>query len=902
MIPRAPQSLAGGVTLRHEPGVDVLAGCRRFASALDATLADAEDRPDLLRPLLDVALSYAGFVAVHDTDSLELDRALRVAVQAGVGLFAHAAAAGERVDVALGARLVRQPALGPHPDANADAWRSAFLASVVCRDRRACDLLAATPSHVLQASGVLADSSLLLRVRALQAFWSGRAEAGALVEAALLAADPSRLRAAPADLVLAEVVPELEMLRAVIAGDGKELDRALFRALEAHKRYRGATEDRDDARYFIALGPLGLCALADERGVWVEPRSDYTPLRLVRGEVEPAGRRREPAPSLDVSAQTVLLCHYCGSSVTRHGRSCSTCESDLTHTRPIELEMSEFAAAERSPCRRCGEPILRRVFVCPCCGTWQAEVEDDEAAETEEVPLRPFPPEYQVYVVAPNFGPSRLLALLPGEYAPTAEDAVDRLRKSGIEVLDVGAARFREAPEAPWELVIEARAPGDQGAFSMQVWPLPIDAVGDEDRVSLGHLGALARFGLLVFTHLGPDLLRDLHRQLTVTAALAGDTVGVLDVETGRVRTARWLRDAVASPVPPDPAELYAIRTVRSPDGRRVWMHTLGLPRGGCFELEMLDVPVEHADRFAELLDGTARAMLERGDSLPAEEQMFSVGTGIDVAWVPLAWGKEDLAPGAFAGSDVDRVRLRGLSAAVVAPPCEDGMRTAPIASLAQALSGGVGLHESKLDADRDRLLVGATLDRFVRHLRARGADPSWQFLAKMEVGEDRLWFRVHGVSDGHVDASLLGEPPPSAGMRRGHRERRRTDEIVDWEIENRGGRITPADVLEDRAQAQRTLPETSTDELFRDAEGRATRRPSATPTLLDIAVSPHPRGRSPSLAAFLSLLVPGAGQIYLGETGRGLLFMGLSLVTLSLCGAVNVVAAGDAWRRGAIG
>lgn len=61
----------------------------------------------------------------------------------------------------------------------------------------------------------------------------------------------------------------------------------------------------------------------------------------------------------------------------------------------------------------------------------------------------------------------------------------------------------------------------------------------------------------------------------------------------------------------------------------------------------------------------------------------------------------------------------------------------------------------------------------------------------------------------------------------------------------------------------------------------------------------PREEHQSKRAAMVLSLLLPGAGQLYLGRTKRGAALMLGAMFTLSLGGLLNVIAAVDAWRLG---
>lgn len=64
------------------------------------------------------------------------------------------------------------------------------------------------------------------------------------------------------------------------------------------------------------------------------------------------------------------------------------------------------------------------------------------------------------------------------------------------------------------------------------------------------------------------------------------------------------------------------------------------------------------------------------------------------------------------------------------------------------------------------------------------------------ETNREHLWFEVHGVTGGTVDATLLNEPYHIARMRAGERGAHPVDQLSDWVI------LTPAGTLSPRGLA----------------------------------------------------------------------------------------------------
>ncbi len=65
-----------------------------------------------------------------------------------------------------------------------------------------------------------------------------------------------------------------------------------------------------------------------------------------------------------------------------------------------------------------------------------------------------------------------------------------------------------------------------------------------------------------------------------------------------------------------------------------------------------------------------------------------------------------------------------------------------------------------------------------------------------------------------------------------------------------------------------------------------------APPPIAAVVSGPPPVG-----AAALSLVIPGAGQLWLGQSAKGVALLVIAVFTLSLCGLLNVIAAFDAFQ-----
>lgn len=92
--------------------------------------------------------------------------------------------------------------------------------------------------------------------------------------------------------------------------------------------------------------------------------------------------------------------------------------------------------------------------------------------------------------------------------------------------------------------------------------------------------------------------------------------------------------------------------------------------------------------------------------------------------------------------------------------------------------------------------------------------DEPWKFgvLAKIgyatdskDGGKEHLWFNVHGVGNGTIDATLLNQPFDIARMNPGDRGQHPIEHLTDWSIQTPVGHITPTNTIVARTvRAQR--------------------------------------------------------------------------------------------------
>lgn len=391
---------------------------------------------------------------------------------------------------------------------------------------------------------------------------------------------------------------------------------------------------------------------------------------------------------------------------------------------------------------------------------------------------------------------SVLLGLLPEDSEPPSVTvALSRLGEVGESVV----AGERDVEHARWQLEVRPRG-ADAQVYT--VWLQPGEPL-EHRHLEWAKLGAeeveaaeRSRWtvGVAVRFH---TALRDFHDQLKVLAAVAPQQVLALDPGAAWPRSSTWIHDAARCSVPPAPDSLFAVHAVSEDATGTAWLHTHGLLRCGCAELEVIDVPLESVAPMCTLLNAVAGLCIEQG--MPGVGRPFAVGAGLELVWLPwearsgrrpLGWERDEDHARPSAILFAPRRRLLGLLQGVQSP-----------LALLPILEADPILYVSHRETERMALVARERLVRFQDLHQRYGATADWLFLVKLgypvddpEQEDDRehLWFEVRSFAGDHVEAVLLNEPVEIAAMREGELGRHSLALLSDWAVACGHGRFDP--------------------------------------------------------------------------------------------------------------
>ena len=125
---------------------------------------------------------------------------------------------------------------------------------------------------------------MFLYVEVLRGLWGNDETTGERLLGAIKATDPVLLVNTDPEYVIEVVVPEMEILLNILRRDPSGIGRTIEKGLARHEAFWGKESRREYPDRFLALGPLAMAAIAHDRGLVVEIKSDYLPPWLVRGE------------------------------------------------------------------------------------------------------------------------------------------------------------------------------------------------------------------------------------------------------------------------------------------------------------------------------------------------------------------------------------------------------------------------------------------------------------------------------------------------------------------------------------------------------------------------------------------------------------------------------------------
>ncbi|MGW2556189.1 immunity 49 family protein [Streptomyces sp. NPDC001635] len=271
---------------RHgAPGPDDEAYAKSLGESTAKSIQWLEESPRMFNSTLGKAILHMDARCAVDprAGQLETWEAVVTAMQVGSAMFAAAVTPEESVQCRINREMRTIPATGPQDYSDAGNWLTAFWLAVVCREQNRMAQLCEVPIELLRASGAEVDEYVYHWVDALQTYWLRRPGLVEKLVAAIEGSYPEAATITPPDLLQNILYQPINLFHRFVRKDEQGFNQALMEALELHKQYWTADEDRAQrVDGLVALGLLAVVCLAHDGGIPIEVESDYLPKHLVQ--------------------------------------------------------------------------------------------------------------------------------------------------------------------------------------------------------------------------------------------------------------------------------------------------------------------------------------------------------------------------------------------------------------------------------------------------------------------------------------------------------------------------------------------------------------------------------------------------------------------------------------------
>ncbi|MFJ8883792.1 immunity 49 family protein [Streptomyces sp. NPDC102402] len=270
---------------RHsEPGPNSARWAEALGESLAKSITRLETSPRMIDAAFRTALLHLEARCTIDPRAAELEtwEATVSALQLGSAMFAVTGAAEGTVECRINHEVRAIPAVGPRSYADAGNWLTTFWLAIICRDQTRMTQLCDIPLERLRSPAGQYDEYIYHWVDTLQTYWLRRPGLVEKLVAAIEESYPGAISAAPRDLLQGVLYPPINLFHRFVRKDEEGFNQALVEALELHKAYWTADEDRSkDPDGRISLSLLAISCLAYDGEIPIEVESEYLPATLL---------------------------------------------------------------------------------------------------------------------------------------------------------------------------------------------------------------------------------------------------------------------------------------------------------------------------------------------------------------------------------------------------------------------------------------------------------------------------------------------------------------------------------------------------------------------------------------------------------------------------------------------
>lgn len=391
--------------------------------------------------------------------------------------------------------------------------------------------------------------------------------------------------------------------------------------------------------------------------------------------------------------------------------------------------------------------------------------------------------------------PSLFRLLLPASEPPTLDAFLSRFPMFTASGRTDGV-RWQAVSRGPIRTRVWCENDPAAGSGDIIRWaPL----LSDIERDGLGR----ARSRLMVEVDAaGGSVLRarkDALREAAKLFELAG--LALIDVDSFRIWTPGGVEDEFLHDADLDIESLYVIHAVSDDDGRPSWIHTHGLAALGGFDVDILEPRDEGYRMCPTIIRALGYAMI--AGNVVVDEPEFPIAAPDGTVRLVPAREFDQRAPKRFRDiRDMNDPAHTENRAVICDVPARKrfslGAAAQPIpVTFLREWSGNKVVHFGKLGTElmtrraQDTAAVMEQVLREFEEFEFQGA-VKLGYEVDSGTGREHLWFDVHGIADGLIDATLVNQPFNIASMNEGDRGTHPIERVSDWSIRTPLGTITP--------------------------------------------------------------------------------------------------------------
>ncbi|MFF1839506.1 immunity 49 family protein [Streptomyces sp. NPDC058231] len=268
-----------------EPGPDDEGYAKALGDSMAKSVRWLEESPGMFNSALGKAVMRVQARSSVDPVAgyLETWESVVCAMQVGSAMFAAASRTEGTVQCRIDYEVRTIPATGAQDYTDPGNWLTAFWFAIICRERARMTALCEIPLNLLWSSGGQYDEYIYHWVDALQTYWLKRPGLVDKLVAAIEGSYPQAATITPPDLLQNILYQPINLFHRFVRKDEAGFNQALVEALELHKQYWTADEERAGRiEGTIALGPLAIACLAYDGEIPIEVESEYLPKALLQ--------------------------------------------------------------------------------------------------------------------------------------------------------------------------------------------------------------------------------------------------------------------------------------------------------------------------------------------------------------------------------------------------------------------------------------------------------------------------------------------------------------------------------------------------------------------------------------------------------------------------------------------